>query len=418
MEIAVVMDKIYNKSLLIIIFLVFATWSNAIYNAAVSISMGLLLAWIIIDLIRYKSWHKFRVPKVLMFSVGTYLIGVLLANSIVGGAKNISNALDYIYWAAPMLLIIYSCRNPNIIPAVNWGMIVSIFYTSFASLYQIYYRLTDLVFEAYISSLPYGNRITGFYYNPNFYAVLLILILPFVVIWTIQAFRGKRYNFLLFANIIALIVGVISLIGTFSRGSILGLCLGGLITLIAYGIIYKKYKVIGFALALGFLGWLGVELLAQIKASYGVYRSYDNERLLLWKSSYYMWKDHKLFGVGFHEWQYFYQQQYILLEARERTLEMPHNNIAWFFSATGVLGGSAFIVFLVGIVSYLVRAIKKRFSNNYILYAMMWAFLGLLFQGMVDVGFTMKSSARLFFVLLGLAVASSNYENVEKHLLN
>ena len=53
------------------------------------------------------------------------------------------------------------------------------------------------------------------------------------------------------------------------------------------------------------------------------HRPYDQERLLLLQSTFHMWENHKLFGIGMGNWQKEYQQHYILPQAKEPTLPFP-----------------------------------------------------------------------------------------------
>lgn len=72
-------------------------------------------------------------------------------------------------------------------------------------------------------------------------------------------------------------------------------------------------------------------------------RKYDPERLLLWRAAYQMWLDHPLYGVGFDQWNAVYRQHYISPTAKEPTLTLPHNNLANFFHARGLLAESAIL---------------------------------------------------------------------------
>ena len=89
-------------------------------------------------------------------------------------------------------------------------------------------------------------------------------------------------------------------------------------------------------------------------------RSYDGERLLLIESSYNMWRDNKLFGIGLTNWKEKYQGQYMLPEAKEPKLATPHNVVMFYFSTTGLIGGFGYVVFSLLILKYL---FNYRFLN-------------------------------------------------------
>ena len=200
----------------------------------------------------------------------------------------------------------------------------------------------------------------------------------------------------------AIISGIFALYLTGSRGAMLGFILGSVFLSVLYGVKKRQFKtlfitlivIIGVGLSVSFGNIVG-----------GLSRSYDMERVYLLESSYNMWNDNKVIGVGLNNWKDEYQKKYILPEAKDRKLVIPHNVVAWFFSATGIIGGVGFLCFALGTLLFLMRMMNNQ-PNNFFLMAMLWAFVAFSIHGLVDVGITMKSSNRLFFALLGITVAS------------
>lgn len=396
------MDRINLNSLsmLFAVFLFVFSWSNALYNSFVSISLGLIMIIVIKLCIQGRTLSLFKIPLLPFVSIIIFLGSVLIASIAIGDAKSVDIALKYIYWMLPMFLIVVVSKTQLTKKAIQWGLITSVIYTSFCSLYQLFYRSMGIG--------DYGERITGFYENQNFYAILLILVIPFLCMSIIYAIKSKGDTLVALGSLLACIMGGVALFATASRGSLLGLAIGALFTFLGTGIIKKQYILTLITLI---VVWISYFLLGDLDNSiipYGLERSYDGERLLLWQSSYHMWQDYKLYGVGLNNWPELYQTQYILPAAREPHLVMPHNNLAWYFSATGTVGGVGFIIFLIGIFLFIINEIRKNHSNVFMI-AMLWSFIGIVTQSMVDVGFTMKSSARLFFVLLGIAIASKSW---------
>ncbi|WP_437796019.1 O-antigen ligase family protein [Mitsuokella multacida] len=74
-------------------------------------------------------------------------------------------------------------------------------------------------------------------------------------------------------------------------------------------------------------------------------RSNNHERILLWTSSYHMWKDHKIIGIGLANWKVAYEKEYILPEVKEHDLTMPHNVFMIFLSQTGIIGILDYFIF-------------------------------------------------------------------------
>lgn len=140
-------------------------------------------------------------------------------------------------------------------------------------------------------------------------------------------------------------------------------------------------------------------------------RSYDSERILLLTSAYRMWQDHKLYGVGISRWNDIYRKKYILPGAKEPTLTLPHNNIANFFSGSGILGGGGFVIFMLSSLVYLILTIQKRKENRYS-YAMLWVWIAISVHGMVDNSMFGRYNDRLFFAMWGLTLAAIQQEKL------
>ena len=162
----------------------------------------------------------------------------------------------------------------------------------------------------------------------------------------------------------------------------------------------KKWKVL-FVTILVILG-VGIGIATHGVAN-GISRSYDYERIYLQKSSIQMWKDHKVLGVGLHNWAKEYQEHYIMSQAKEKNLTYSHNVITWFFSTTGIIGGIGYLFFVIYPIYIMFRFIKKYGLNYYIL-AGLWLWIGVNLHGMVDVGITMKSAARVAALCLGFCM--------------
>lgn len=385
------MKKRYWLLQLIVLFIVFSL-ANSVYNAAVSISMAIASIYILFDCFRTKSLKGFYLPRAIYISIICFLGSVLLSSLFIRDSESVNFAIKYIYWSVPFFILFYLCSDEKVQKSILYAMVGSIFFTSGYSIYQFHLK-------------PVGSRIGGFYANPNFFAVLLILVLPFLIMFLIDYI--KKNNVTYFSGIYfgTIILGMFALYLTGSRGAMLGFTLGGIFLLVLCGLLRKQFKMLIAAIL---VTMMIVVIIISGKVTGGVTRSYDMERIYLLESSYHMWTEHKILGVGLNNWASEYQTKYILPQAKERNLIIPHNTVAWFFSATGILGGVGFLFFSFGILFFLVRMIIKNPENFWVL-AMLWSFVGFSIHGLLDVGITMKSANRLFFALLGITVASLNW---------
>ena len=268
-------------------------------------------------------------------------------------------------------------------------------------------------------TFPAGARIDSFTAHPNTFATILSFLIPFMLAITsdkelfksidkrLQTIYQRILFFCIFFVTMAMLTGQ-------SRGAIAGFILGGaVIVLCRWRLRSKKsmvsFKVIGTGIAIIVL--ISGALFAFMTTFGG--RSYDNERILLAKSSYHMWSDHKVFGVGFDNWKKEYQTKYILPEAKEPNLAMSHNTITGFYSMTGIVGGTGYMIFSIGIFVFLLKRIWQYPENPY-LQAMLWAYIVIFVEGMVNAGIKDKFEMRMFFGYLGITLALIHQEVVKR----
>lgn len=382
--------------ILILSFAVIGVLCDAVSNAAISIIMALGLLYIIIDMCRKRSLAGLALERGLYVPLVAFWALNVVAAVAVSSTESLKFATNYIYWALPMFIMLYLGRKCDLRNSAVLGISLSLICSGGYTINQ------------YLTAADKAVRLAGLQGNPNHYATLLVLLLP--IIFCSLVYRRQCSWLLRILQACALLAGLVGLLLTGSRGGILGLLLAGFVTIIIH-CIFAKNKVKSLLLILVMLLMGGA--VAHFGIPGGSVRNYDEERYYLVEASYNMWNDHKLVGVGFANWKDEYQQKYILPEAKGKRLDMPHNVIAWFFSCAGILGGIGYLLSLFGITRY---TLKQLFTNpeNFILWGFLWAFGAVTLHGMVDVGITMKSAARLFYALLGLAIASSSWQFGEK----
>lgn len=224
---------------------------------------------------------------------------------------------------------------------------------------------------------------------------------------------GFKYTFVKGLMVLIVMAAIFAMLLTQSRGGIGGLIFG-IITVIAIkylqqqGINNNKVKIcIMFSILTIFFSGIAAVTIGTF------HRTYDNERILLLKSTYQMWNDHKLYGVGMGNWKELYQQKYILPEAKEPDLPFPHNNAASFFSMTGTVGGLGYLLFSFGSLMFLIKKIDEC-PDNYYLYAMVCVSVAVFSHGIVDNTLYNKFIVRMFFGMWGITLASLQYYPLKK----
>lgn len=367
--------------------------SSAFSNAVFSISTVLCCLMIIY----LKLWDKIDITELnirpVMIAYLIFWISLIIPSVLLGDKYSIIKSFDYFYYSLPLIILFYmkNIINGNIMDEVI------VYSMSSSVLFTCGYVLACAVM------LPFGTRIQGFYGNPNHFATLLILVLPFIALFLLEK---KSNNFKMAYLFVALSLGIVGLVLTGSRGGILGFIIGGCIVGVAKFCCLKtlniekikKYIFVFVLLTVSFIVIFG-------NLNGGFKRHYDMERVYLLQSSYAMWNDNKILGVGLANWHNEYIGEYILPKAVEPSLDMPHNTIAFFFSTTGIIGGIGFLLFNCILLIFLYKQMKLRPKNIYI-QAMLWSLIAVNLHGFVDVGITMKSAMRLFSGLVGITLAS------------
>lgn len=386
----------------IFLFLYTTFLISTLSNAGVSISVSLLC--VVIIYLYVKNFKKILWPDKTFLAIYIVFFGSLLLSAVISGdLKSISETIKYIYWTLPFWVVYLSEKRSFSIESWGYGTSLSLLVVSVYSVYQFI-------------TLPLGTRITGTFANPNGFVGVLETSLPILIAfyWSYGEKNIKQYHQLIKYILLGIIgMTVFVLLATQSRGGIAGAFIGGIVVfLMRYrnkiGIQYNNRKNIAcaliFAIAVSGVAFLGLSTFQ---------RSYDNERMLLIQSSYAMWKDNPVYGVGFSNWKEQYQSHYISPMAKEPNLPMPHNNVAFFFSTTGIIGGIGYIVFTIGLLLLLIKKIVKYPQNVYY-QAALWSFIAISVHGFVDSGITNKFNMQILFLCLGIAFASENNKAVTK----
>lgn len=193
-------------------------------------------------------------------------------------------------------------------------------------------------------------RAMAFTGHPTYFGSLLSLLLPLSLgIFLINLKERRLNNYAFILNTIALIVGLISLIGTFSRSAWIAVT-------IALTIFLWKKKIFSsvtswmIAPAIIFLGAVTSYIVPTILYRVGslsdiLYQGNGRGRLNLISQALDMIKGSPLFGVGLNHFTMIMAQKDLSLEAR--TFLYPvHNTFLLFFAELGIPAGILFTLFV------------------------------------------------------------------------
>ena len=390
--------KYFNK---VTIFLFLFFFSNSLVKAALSVTTIMAIIGSIYLIKKDKNIIRaVRTNLLPSFKISYWLffVSILISSILIMDLDSIKKAFKFLYYSLPFwLMLILTYKNFDKSESIiEKALMSSMFIFGVLGIY-------------YLIDLPQGKRLSLLNFGPNSLATLLEINLPFIILFTyniLKKTKNLKYKILSFATCLWCFI---MLIFTGSRGGIIGFFLGFIFFVFSNFKLKIYYKLNMKLVLLSLIAIIAFSGLAMDKIDFNFTRPYDMERVRLIQSSYNMWLDNKLVGVGLNNWQENYIQKYILPEARERELEFPHNTIAYFFSTSGIIGGFGFIIFTFGMIFFLLNTLKK-YPNNIYVQAMLWSFVAFSIHGLVDAGFLMKQGERLLFTLLGITCASVMFE--------
>lgn len=390
--------KYFNK---VTIFLFLFFFSNSLVKAALSVTTIMAIIGSIYLIKKDKNIIRaVRTNLLPSFKISYWLffVSILISSILIMDLDSIKKAFKFLYYSLPFwLMLILTYKNFDKSESIiEKALMSSMFIFGVLGIY-------------YLIDLPQGKRLSLLNFGPNALATLLEINLPFIILFTyniLKKTKNLKYKILSFATCLWCFI---MLIFTGSRGGIIGFFLGFIFLVFSNFKLKIYYKLNMKLVLLSLIAIIAFSGLAMDKIDFNFTRPYDMERVRLIQSSYNMWLDNKLVGVGLNNWQENYIQKYILPEAREPELDFPHNTIAYFFSTSGVIGGVGFLVFTFGMIVFLFNLLRK-YPNNIYVQAMLWSFIAFSVHGLVDLGFLMKQGERLLFTFLGITCASVMFE--------
>ncbi len=365
------------------------------WNAGVSISAG-LVGVAILFFYGYKR-RKIQWPqKLFLLPYLLFMGSVLLAAYLTGDPPSIKETQRFVSISLSFWLVYLALQQGKSFEKnFQWGMLAG------AIVLNIY-ACVDL-----LTSSP-GARINGVTASPNNFAMIWEVLLPFLWLkaWQMRDkihHKTQLYYFCLYFIVSAL--STFFLFFTKSRGGITGFILGAICIVFYFFMQGKGRKPSPKYIAVLLLLLMAAGGASYSNISYYDRRPYDQERILLLRSAYAIWQDHKVYGVGFKAWNRVYREKYILPEAKEPNLMLPHNNTADFFSCTGILGGVGYLIFTFATLFFLLKRVSQ-YPDNIYLKAMFWCWIALFIHGMVDNTAYAKYSGRIFYAMWAVTLLS------------
>ena len=387
------MNFIYKIDITIYyVLLLYALASSiSIAVANIAISLATLLA-----IVRHiKEPLAMNIDKGLVKAIGVFLLAVFISaifayKPIVG----FDRLWAYTYRMFPLILAMMFIRNKEQMIKVLIIMGASIF---IADSYAIWQGV-------------HGNyRANAFSGHYMVLAGCLIQMIPLLLIVGLEnEFISTNIKIYFISTVL---ISGIALIYNGTRGAWIAV----LVALLVYSMInIKENKKIGIGVLtvclIGGILAVNMPVVKDRALSIVNYRSNSDDRIPLWISSWHMFKDHPLVGVGPNNFAVVYQSNYILPEAKEPDLGHAHNNFIQMLAETGIIGLSSFVYMFGYILLTMYRRYMIHRQNIWSLVAFIVT-ISLLVQGLTEYNFGNSAVIRMYWFILGLMYAASNIDS-------
>lgn len=270
----------------------------------------------------------------------------------------VSEALRFMEYVMIFYLILINADEAFI----NRGLFLIYMAIVFSALYgivQFIFNLSNFEAGAYFNR----GRVFATFANPNYWGAAVNLIIFYPIILMIENKDERRVR-----NIVLLILLLVNLVLSFTRGSWLGFGLG--LVIIAL-IRYRKALVsLPFlAGALFIIPFTRSRIMSIINFKSDTWGT-SMQRIKLWKTTYYMFRDHFWTGVGngnYLTWYPRYIKKYPQLNLW-RPEVTAHNSYLKIFAELGIFGGLLFAG-IYGALLYITVTIYKN-TGRYKIHAL------------------------------------------------
>ena len=382
-----------SSVVMIVIGIIFCMLCIRFSAAYFSYVFGVFFVFCLYDFYRsrkerlYFQLYTSQACRYLVVGMALFYGLIIVDNLLIGESKSAVEGMHLAGLTIPFFMILFLGSRYAIRDGVKWGIMVAL-----------------AVLDSYGLFVGYTTQQTRFmsvFVHPNEFAQVIMLVIPFLLYFLARE-KDQRVRILL---AIICVISLFCLYKTAARGPVVGLFAGAVV---AGGSLLwlRREKIQARALKIAAVTAAAVLLIGggmfwQLQSQRTGRGIAGGERIPMLYASYEIWNDHKLFGVGLLRWQdYYYSPEYHPKEGVEKTLAMPHNMPAYFFSTTGLLGGLGYTAFMLLSLLALYRQAKES-EDDLLSVAVITIFWAFFFNGMVNGTLISKTSARLYFALLG-----------------
>ncbi|MCK4339019.1 MAG: O-antigen ligase family protein [Candidatus Cloacimonetes bacterium] len=258
------------------------------------------------------------------------------------------------------------------------------------------------------------SRLSLNWANPNYYAsYLLIHISLFAYLWRVSSGKKEKNYFKRYSFLSLFILSILFLLWTQSRGGLLAFIIMLTILILIYSIRKSKFKLLIILVILILILFIGLyHTFQSIRPTTIIFR----ERI--YKSTFEYIKDFWLSGSGVETFAHYFPKYRLSdykLIGQEDIITHTHNEFLEQWAETGFIGLLLFIAFIVIIVRYGLKNIKRlKGEKRYFIIACMISFLLFIIHNLFTITMRIYPLQIYFYIFAGLICA--NYEETKTEI--
>lgn len=368
--------------------------SITIAGTNIAISLAAVAA-----LIRYyKEPFEINLDKGLLKAIFLFLTAALLSAifayyPLIG----LNKTANYLYRMLPLFLTVVFIKDKRQVFEIIALMVVSLILADVAAIWQ---------------GMNGNYRAHGFSANYMVMAGFLLQMIPFLLVLSLEGkFLSDRYRIACF---LVFILSCVALIYNGTRGA--WIAIGIVIPLGLLGMKASKKLIVTMLVSLAVCTLLLLQIPIikdRVHSITDMTNQSNSERILLWQSSWNMFLDHPITGIGTGNFEKLYVGRYMQPTAREE-LSNAHNNYIHALTENGLIGFTAFLYLFVYILYHSYRTMKIPHQRVWGLITLLFT-CSLLIQGFTQANFVDSAVIRMYWFLLGLMQAAYLIEE-SKHV--
>lgn len=378
--------------LFIMIIVPFDYWNN---RYALLGNIGLLLLLFMKTIVKKDTKFETR-----MTSLSGFLFGTSILMSFATSIYPMLSLRFLIFYINAFILVILLASEINTMKKFRELLNILVVSVTFTGLYGLWQWINGIPISQSQVDVTIESNLVGRVYstigNPNNYAELLVLTLPF---FAALFFNAKTIKAKIYYGILALPC-IVSLLLTYSRSSWIGLCV-----VIFVFVLFKNWRLIPIFGVLGLIAFpfLPASISNRILTIF-TGDSSSNMRFLIWEQIIPMIKDFWVTGIGLGPDIFIkVMQRYPMLKKAVHA----HNIFLQIWIETGIIGLFSFIgiqIYLLKESIYMIKEKDNKTTNNYIIAAIS-AIMGFLTIGLVEYVWHDHRVMLFYFMVVGLLMA-------------